>query len=251
MTGSPSRSVPAPAAKTGAARAARSAAFFDVDGTIAKTTIVHYYIYFRRRIMQRWLGPLWNAAYFAKCGYYLLLDRVDRHRLNIVFYRDYRHLPVREIRALVADCHRDVIAPRCFPEALTCVREHQAAGRDVVLVTGSVDFIMQPLAEQLRARDVLAARLVEADGRFTGLLAGPPIAAEEKGRRVCEYAQSHGIDLASSYAYGDSVADLAMLEAVGRPQVVNPDRRLAAIARQRGWPVRLWRRRSAEGNGRC
>ena len=216
------------------------AAFFDVDGTIARTTIVHYYVYFRRRRMAAMWRSLWQAVYMIKCGYYLVLDRIDRGRLNIIFYRSYAGLPVEEIKALVADCHEDVIRPRYFPEALDCIAEHRDAGRKIVLVTGSVDFTMGPLAEELCADELIAPSLVESQGRFTGSLTGPPVGTEEKARRIRSYAEDHAIDLSASHAYGDSIADLAMLETVGHPHAVNPDKALARIARQRGWPIHRW-----------
>ena len=91
-----------------------------------------------------------------------------------------------------------------------------------------------------RAADVIAPSLVESNGLFTGKLGGPPIGTEEKARQVRSYAQTHDIDLAQSHAYGDSIADLPMLECVGFPHAVNPDRALAAIARERNWPVHQW-----------
>lgn len=218
-----------------------AAAFFDVDGTLARTTIVHYYVYFRRRRMGRLAGTFWQALFLVKCVYYLILDKLDRSRLNVVFYRSYRGLPAREIKALMPDCYREILRARRFAEAGSYVAAQREAGRRVVLVTGSLDFIIAPLAEELQVDDVVAPALVEQDGRFTGELTGPPIGDGEKARRMQVYAEEHGVDLAQSFAYGDSIADLPMLETVGRPHVVNPDRKLEAVARERGWPVLQWR----------
>ena len=219
----------------------RTAAFFDVDGTLLKSNIVHYYTYFRRRRLPPVLAAAWHALFAVKCLYFLVLDRIDRSRLNVVFYRGYRGMRVSETEQAMADCHREVIVPRLYPAAAACVAEHLAAGRRVVLVTGSIDFIMAPLAADLGAAHVLAPGLVRAGDVFTGELSGPPLAEEEKARHMRRLAEREGIDLSGSYAYGDSYADLAMLEAVGHPQAVNPDSRLAALAAGRGWPVHRWR----------
>lgn len=218
----------------------RAAAFFDVDGTIVDKTIVHYYMYFRRRQLSPLVGSAWQALYYAKCIYYLLLDRIDRTRLNEVFYRDYRGLSAGRVRDLAGDCYTQVVRPSRFVQVEACVGQHRAANHRIVLVTGSLDFIMAPLASELGADDVLAARLQEEDGRFTGRLVGAAVGAAEKARLILAYADSHGIDLAQSHAYGDSIADLPMLEAVGHPHVVNGDKALTAIARARSWPQHTW-----------
>ena len=138
----------------------RTAAFFDVDGTLARTTIVHYYIYFRRRRMSRVGGAIWQVLYLLKCVYYLLLDRISRSRMNIVFYRSYRRLRACDIRSMACDCHKEIIQPRFFAQAGRCVESHRRAGRQVVLVTGSVDFTIEPLSEELGATFMLARSLV-------------------------------------------------------------------------------------------
>ncbi len=217
-----------------------SAAFFDVDGTLAKTTIVHPYIHFRRTRMSPIWSKVWFAAFLLKCGYYLLLDKIDRGRLNVVFYRSYAGMSVAQTRAEVPACYQAVMRPRRFEQVPACLAEHRAAGREIIFVTGSIDFIIEPLVKELEATVVVAPSLVELNGRFTGELDGPPIGTEEKARRVRRLADDRGIDLSESHAYGDSIADLPMLETVGYPHAVNPDRALAAAAKARGWPTHHW-----------
>jgi len=219
----------------------REAAFFDVDGTLCDTTIAHYYRYFMLRRLSPLAGRLWYATFLMRCGYYVLLDKFDRQRLNVVFYRNYAGLPAAEIKAQAAQCHHDVVIPRRLEQAASCIEQHRAAGRSIVLVTGSLDFIIEPLAAEIRADAVIAARLMESDGRFTGKLDGPPIGGEEKGRRMRDFAAEQGIELARSHAYGDSMADLPMLEAVAFPHAVNPDRGLRTTAKKRGWPTHHWK----------
>ncbi len=230
----------------------RPAAFFDVDGTLVRSTIVHYYAYFRCRMLPSWWRPVWRTAFLIRCTRYLVLDKIDRRRLNVVFYRNYAGLHAQTLRGQAEDCYLDVIAPRLFAEAVPCVDAHRAAGRAVVLVTGSIDFTMAPLAQRIGAEAVLAPALIERDGRFTGELDSAPVAGEEKARRMREFAAAQHVDLSQSFGYGDSIADLPMLEAVGIPHAVNPDRALAAVARERNWPVLAWSLPTAPGgNGRC
>lgn len=229
------------------------AAFFDVDGTLVATHIVHQYLQVRRWLAQRHgssiarlLHPLWQLGFVVGCARYAYLDRVSRSRMNIAFYRQYAGLPAQRVRDAADDCFRRVLRPHLFPLAANCVSEHLARDQRVVLVTGSVDFLVEPLRSYLAGSstpasvDLLARTLVERDGVFTGELDGPPIGETEKAEQVRRYASRNQLELPECSAYGDSVADLPMLEAVGHPHVVNPDRRLRRVARQRGWPCHFW-----------
>ncbi len=223
-----------------------AAAFFDVDGTLVDRHIVHQFLYIRRRMLPRLVRPLWTGAFMAKMPYYLALDKLSRTRLNTVFYRNYGGLDCRTVRSLAEDCFEQVIRPNIFGEVRDCFAEHRAAGRRLVLVTGSIDFIMAPLVRHLGASDCMAPTLETNNGRFTGELDGPPVGSAEKARRIRDYAEAKGIDLSSSHAYGDSIADVPMLECVGHPHAVNPDWSLASTARRQGWPIHDW---SVRGRG--
>lgn len=218
-----------------------AAAFFDVDGTITRTTILDPLIWFRRAHDGRLRFALFAAALLARAPYYLWMDRRSRGRFNQVFYRQYAGMPAEPLR----DWHR-----RTFPENLLravspaaqeCIRAHQKESHHIVLVTGGLDFVMQPLAEFLHSDDLIATRLVERDGVFTGAIDGPPIADERKAELISAHARAHGIDLGKSFAYGDSSGDARMLECVGHPVAANPGRRLRRLAAARGWRTISWR----------
>lgn len=218
-----------------------AAAFFDVDGTLTRTTILHPLAWYQRAHLSLPHYLLWVAGLLAAIPRYFWIDRRSRSRLNVVFYRRYAGLPAADLR----DWHRrwftETLKPRLFPAAVACVEEHLAQGRRVILVTGGLDFVMQPLAEHLGAACLIATSLAERNGVFTGEMSCEPIAGERKGLLVREYAEKHGIDLAESFAYSDSHGDLSMLECVGHPVAVNPDRRLRRLAVERDWRVEKWR----------
>jgi HAD superfamily hydrolase (TIGR01490 family) len=218
----------------------RAAAFFDIDGTLVGKNIVHHYMYIRRRMLPPILRPLWTAAFLARAPYYLVLDKFSRTRLNVVFYRNYAGLPTDKVKALVGDNFEHVIRPHIYREVPACLEEHRAAGRRIVLVTGSVDVIMHPLAKHLGVDAMFAPKLVESSGRYTGALDGPPVGSHEKARRIIAYVEQEHIDLTASYAYGDSIADVPMLALVGHPHAVNPDKALARTAADRGWKTLRW-----------
>jgi HAD superfamily hydrolase (TIGR01490 family) len=108
------------------------------------------------------------------------------------------------------------------------------------LISGSVEPIVRPLARHLGVGEVLAARLETREGTTTGQLENGALAGEHKAQAIVRFAADRGIDLSEAYAYGDSLDDVPMLERVAKPAVVNPGRRLARLARARGWDVYRW-----------
>jgi HAD superfamily hydrolase (TIGR01490 family) len=216
------------------------AAFFDVDGTLTRSTVVEPLVWYQRAHLPRWLFAPWAAVLAVQIPQYWLLDKWSRGRFNVVFYRRYRGLPVDE----VCRWHRETFAQnlqrRVFPAALECLRGHREQGHRVVLLTGALDCVMQPLADFVGADDLIAMRLRAEGGVFTGELTGPPIAGEQKAVLVRGYARMHGIDLGQSFVYGDSKSDIPVLACAGHPVAVRPGRRLRGVAAARGWRVVEW-----------
>jgi phosphoserine phosphatase len=125
-----------------------------------------------------------------------------------------------------------------YAEALELMELHRAAGHRVYLVSASPEEIVLPLAELLGVDGAICSRgEVDEQGCYTGHMAFYAY-GESKATAMREIATRTGIDLEASSAYSDSATDLPMLEAVGRPVAVNPDRPLAKVARERGWEVR-------------
>ena len=124
-------------------------------------------------------------------------------------------------------------------EAVGLIEEHKAAGRDVVIVSTSGTEVVEPIGAMLGADIVIASRLEEVDGKYTGNIDYYAY-AEEKARAIVELAEERGYDLERSFAYSDSVTDVPMLEAVGHPFAVNPDKELRKAAVARNWPVLLF-----------
>jgi phosphoserine phosphatase len=123
-----------------------------------------------------------------------------------------------------------------YDEAVTLIEQHHREGRDVVIVSASGTEVVEPIGAMLGADIVVATRLEEVDGRYTGEIDFYAY-AEEKARAIEDLAQQRGYDLATSFGYSDSVTDVPMLEAVGHPHAVNPDKELRKVAQGNGWPV--------------
>ena len=144
--------------------------------------------------------------------------------------------PVAQVREIVAETLHDLIDPIVYDEAVTLIEEHREAGRDIVIVSSSGAEVVEPIGRMLGADHIVATRMVIEDGRYTGEIdyyAYGPTKAE--AMRVM--ADANGYDLDDCYAYSDSQTDLPMLEAVGHPVAVNPDKGLARTARERDWEI--------------
>lgn len=218
-----------------------TAAFFDVDGTLVDSDIVRYGVEIRTAEMSKPRRALWIAAFLPRIPYYLALDRKSRGAFQRAFYRVYRGLSADELGERSEALFHHYVEPRLFRAGLVRLADHRRRGHRVVLVSGSVEAIVRPLADRLEVRDVLAPRLEAANGRLTGLLDRPPLAGDRKADAVREFARENEVDLEASFAYADSLDDLPMLEAVGRPAAVNPDGRLLEAALERGWDVYRWK----------
>jgi len=225
----------------------RALAVFDVEGTIADLTVVQHYLYFILDCEPRRRWPLTIARTAMSVPGWIRLDRRNRLDFQRRFYRQYAGFEPEAIAGAARRAFAEVTLPRCFPRALRRVREHVDAGHRVVLITGALEEVVRPLAELLEV-ELRAARLRVVDGVYDGDLADTPPSAEARGMLVTRLAAEADLSLAASYAYADSISDLSMLEAVGHPVPVNPDLRLDAVARRRGWPAQTWTVR--DGGGR-
>jgi alcohol-forming fatty acyl-CoA reductase len=219
------------------------AAIFDVDGTLVGSNVVSYYAWLKMREIPLVARPLWAASFLPKIPYYWALDKVSRAHFNRAFYKNYAGWKPARARHLGQESFPGFTLSRIYPDALACLRKHKQMGHRVVLLSGALDFLLDPLRDL--ADDVLCASLAEEEGVYTGELSGAPVAGEARARMLASYARKRGVDLHRSYAYADSISDLPMLEAVGNPVAVNPDRRLAAAAKDRGWQIRRWSKNGA------
>ena len=143
---------------------------------------------------------------------------------------------VQTVRDIVADTLHNIVDPLVYDEAVSLIEEHHLAGRDVIIVSASGTEVVEPIGEMLGADGVVATRLQIADGKYTGHIDYYAY-AENKALAIQRLAEEHGYDLSRSYAYSDSITDIHMLEVVGNPYAVNPDKELRRQATTRGWPV--------------
>jgi HAD superfamily hydrolase (TIGR01490 family) len=214
----------------------RTAAFFDLDKTvIAKSsTLAFSKPFFDQGLLNR------RAVLKSSYAQFLLLmsgadhDQMDRMRSYVTAMCD--GWDVEQVRAIVTETLHDIVDPLVFAEAAELIADHRLCGRDVVIVSASGEEIVAPIARALGATHAMGTRMVIKDGKYTGEVAFYCY-GEAKAAAIRELATLEGYALEHCYAYSDSITDAPMLQSVGHPTVVNPDRALRKEAAAQGWPV--------------
>lgn len=214
----------------------RAAAFFDLDKTIiAKSSALAFSRpFFEGGLLTR--RAVLRSAYaqflFAIGG----ADHDQLEKMRAYLTQMVTGWDAQVVRQLVAEALHEIIDPLVHDEAVDLIEQHQAAGRDVIIVSASGIEMVEPIGRLLGADHVVASRLVIEDGRYNGevdhYVYGP-----NKAKAMQELAAERGYDLEASYAYSDSETDAPMLEIVGHPFAVNPDKGLRKLAEERGWPI--------------
>ena len=218
-----------------------AAAFFDLDktGIAPSSTLAFGRPFYKGGLVNRRAVLKSSFAQFV----YLLqgADEVSMDRMRDYLKALCAGWSVEQVNAIVAETLHDLIEPMVYAEAVALFDDHRAAGRDVVIVSSSGEEVVGPIGEMLGVDHVIAPRMVVADGRYTGEIA---FYAYGEGKAVAgrELAAERSYDLAQSWAYSDSCTDRPLLELVGHPVAVNPDKALRKHAAEQGWRLREFQR---------
>jgi HAD superfamily hydrolase (TIGR01490 family) len=220
-----------------------AAAFFDLDKTIISrsSTLAFGPSFYRHGLITRT-----DALRTAFAQLVFRLGGADHQRMERVRTQVgelCRGWPAERVSEIVSRHLNDTIVPLVYADARRLIAAHGRAGQDVIIVSTSGVEMVGPIGALLGASEVIASQMEVADGRYTGEIVFWAY-GEAKASRVRELASRRGYRLLDCYAYSDSVTDLPMLEAVGHPRAVNPDRALRRIARERQWPVLAFGTRS-------
>ncbi len=232
----------------------RPAAFFDIDRTLVVETSLER-CFLRLAWRKRVLGPATlgkNLLFGLQALGVLPAERPFSIPAGLPFFTRLRYaflsgnkaylrgLPLERCRALAEEAFHQEVLPRLSPRGVETLRRHQAEGRCVVLFSGTLDFLGEPLRAYLSADRLLAARPEVRDGVLTGRLIEPHPYGEAKRALLLALADEEGLDLERSYAYADHHTDIPFLACVGHPMAVNPDRLLAREASRRKWNIEIW-----------
>lgn len=213
-----------------------AAAFFDLDKTIIATSSAFAFgkEFFNNGLISRQEAL---EISLAKANFMLRgqsSEKMDSTRDTLA--EMVAGWSVDEIQRITTETMRTVVTPAIYAEARELIRDHHAAGRSVIIISASASILVEPIARELGVDTVVATEMEVEDGVLTGnvsrYLKGPA-----KADAVLSFAAEHGFDLKESYAYSDSATDIPMLELVGHPVAVNPDRGLKKHAMSHGWQV--------------
>jgi HAD superfamily hydrolase (TIGR01490 family) len=214
----------------------RRAAFFDLDKTVLSksSTLAFGPTFYRAGLVDR--VAVARGAYaqfvYTRAG----ADAARMERMRAYLAAVSTGWEVSQVQHAVSDALDQVITPLVYAESRRLISDHQRAGDHVVIVSSSGSDVVDPVATLLGVDDVIATRMTVQDGRYTGEI-DEYVYGPGKVTAMHRLAEAQDYDLLECYAYSDSITDLPMLEAVGRPYAVNPDRRLRRVARAKDWPV--------------
>jgi alcohol-forming fatty acyl-CoA reductase len=215
-------------------------AIFDLDGTIMSTNVIEQYLWARLPELSRLQQVAEVGRVIRRLPSYLRAERRDRGTFLRSVYRRYAGADLAALERFVDETLAPHILSRLSPDAVRRIRDHRAAGHTTILITGVVRPLTRPL-EALFDVIVAADLAVDAEGRCTGFLSGPPVVGESRAAWLQHYAALHGIDLAESFAYADSHSDLPMLSTVGNAIAVSPDVPLMRAANTNQWSIVEWK----------
>ena len=220
------------------------AAFFDLDKTIISRSSALAFVpsFYRHGLISR------SAAVRGACGQFVFRSLgagpTQMARIAGQVSELCRGWSAEQVGEIVRAELATAIIPYVYPQARTLLAAHAAAAHDVIIVSSSGQEMVAPIAVLLGAGHVIATRMQVATGRYTGVMEFFAY-GEAKAASIRDLAAERGYRLADCFAYSDSVTDVPMLEAVGHPHAVNPDRALRKLAQARGWPVLAFGDRSA------
>ena len=218
-----------------------AAAFFDLDKTIlAKSSSFA----FARPFYREGLIGRSDVVRSAYAQFVYLASGADHDQMETM--REYMSKlvtgwNVEQVQQIVGETLDEIVDPMVFEEAIQLIEEHKAAGDDVIIISSSGTDIVEPIGQRLGVDLAIGTQVAIEDGEYTGEILfyayGPG-----KADAMRSLADERGYDLAECYAYSDSHTDLPMLEVVGHPVAVNPDSELRAIAEERDWQIRDFRK---------
>jgi HAD superfamily hydrolase (TIGR01490 family) len=215
----------------------KAAAFYDLEGTLVSTNLVHTLAFYARRQQGIWQTVKKSAGTLAKLPFFGVTDLYSRNVFNEVFFRSYEGLSQDRLRYFSEELFEEVLKPAIYDGTPELIAQSKKIGQRQVVITGALDFTIERLMDYLGIDEYKANRLEFVNGKATGRILPPVMASATKAQWIREYAEKNDINLSESFAYSDSISDLPMLSIVGHPVAINPDFRLKQTALQHDWAI--------------
>ncbi len=215
----------------------QAAAFYDLEGTLVSTNLVHTLGFYARRQQGIWQTVKKSTATLAKLPMFGVTDLYSRNVFNEFFFQSYKGESADRLRFFADELFEDVLKPAIYPGTAELIAQGKKIGQRQVVLTGALDFTIEKLMDHLGIDSYVANRLEFVNGYATGRVLPPVMASATKAKWIREFAERENINLSESYAYSDSISDLPMLSIVGHPVAVNPDFRLKQTALQHDWAI--------------
>ena len=215
----------------------QAAAFYDLEGTLVSTNLVHTLAFYARRQQGLFQTIKKSAATLTKLPLFGAADLYSRNVFNELFFQSYKGESEDRLRYFSEELFEGVLKPAIFDGTPELIAQSKKIGQRQIVITGALDFTIDRLCQHLGIDEYAANRLEFVNGYATGRILPPIMASATKAKWMREYAERENINLSESFAYSDSISDLPMLSIVGHPVAVNPDFRLKQTATQHDWAV--------------
>ena len=215
----------------------QAAAFYDLEGTLVSTNLVHTLAFYSRRQQGFFSTIKKSVGTLAKLPLFGITDLYSRNVFNEFFFQSYAGESEDRLRYFSEELFEEVLKPAIFDGTPELIAQSKKIGQKQIAITGALDFTVDRLCEHLGIEEFVSNRLEFVNGYATGRILPPVMASATKAKWMREYAEKNDINLSESYAYSDSISDLPMLSIVGHPVAVNPDFRLKQTATQHDWAI--------------
>src|SRR5260370_16815068 len=213
------------------------AAFYDFEGTLVSTNLVHTLGFYARR-QQGWMESLKKSATtLLSLPVFAVTDQYSRKVFNELYFKRYKGQSEDRLRYFAQELFEEVIKPAVFPGSYELIEKSRSLGLRQVVITGALDLSVKPLMEHLNITEYVTNRLEFVNGTATGRLLPPIMAAATKASWIRTFPEREAINLHASYSSTDTLTALPILSVVGHPAAVNPDMRLRQTALHHDWPI--------------
>ena len=214
-----------------------AAAFYDLEGTLVSTNLVHTLAFYSRRQQGLLTTIKKSVGTLAKLPLFGATDLYSRNVFNEFFFQSYKGESEDRLRYFSEELFEEVLKPAIFDGTRELIAQSKKVGQRQIVITGALDFTIDRLCNYLEIEEFVSNKLEFVNGYATGRILPPIMASATKAKWMREYAEREDINLSESYAYSDSISDLPMLSIVGHPVAVNPDFRLKQTATQHDWAI--------------